>query len=107
MGYYIFLFIYIDKKEKKRKPWVYALKRRVPLGSISGITWGSSGDNFFVLSVQGEHDNLLECRRKTELIGVLKKYSNCRISITDTFQVVAKVGKKATPYQVVKDPKGI
>jgi len=38
-----------------------------------------------MISVSGEHSNLLECRRKTELIGVLLKHNpSIRIQFTDT-----------------------
>jgi hypothetical protein len=43
-------------------------------------------DNFMLISVNGEHSNLLECRRKTELIGVLLKHNpSVRIQFSDTY----------------------
>jgi hypothetical protein len=59
-----------------------------------------------LISVNGEHSNLLECRRKTELIGVLLKHNpSVRIQFADTFNVTLKGGKTCV-VKFIRDPQG-
>jgi hypothetical protein len=125
-----------DKIEKKVKPFLYVLKRRIDFNKIGSITLstlrrvllcvcvcvcvscadacvfssfqraGPLQDNFMLISVNGEHSNLLECRRKTELIGVLLKHNpSVRIQFADTFNVTLKGGKTCV-VKFIRDPQG-
>lgn len=58
------------------------------------------------INVSGEHANLLECRRKTELVAVLMKHGNVGVSFTDNIAVTLKVGSKPTTVQFMRDPTG-
>nr|P10569.1 RecName: Full=Myosin IC heavy chain [Acanthamoeba castellanii]AAA27707.1 myosin IB heavy chain [Acanthamoeba castellanii] len=95
-----------DKIEKKVKPFLYVLKRRIDFNKIGSITLSPLQDNFMLISVNGEHSNLLECRRKTELIGVLLKHNpSVRIQFADTFNVTLKGGKTCV-VKFIRDPQG-
>jgi myosin-1 len=73
-----------NKEEFKKKPWIYALKRRLLLSNISGLEMSKLSDNFVLLKSPNEHDNLIECKRKTEFVGTLMKYvKNVRINFSN------------------------
>jgi myosin-1 len=76
-----------DKVARAKKPWIYNLKRRLPLNTIRGITLSTCADNFFAIHVPGDYDSLVESRRKTEFIGTLLKYNpSVNISFSDRFE---------------------
>jgi myosin-1 len=52
---------------------VYILKRKLPITSISGVTLSTLADDFFIIHVPSEYDNVFESVFKTELISLLKE----------------------------------
>ena len=81
-----------DKIARKKKPWVYVLKRRIEIKKINSVMLSTHADNFVMFIVPGEHDNLLECRRKTELVGAIKKANPSLTStITDSYEYSASL----------------
>ncbi|KAL6069905.1 Unconventional myosin-Ie [Balamuthia mandrillaris] len=98
-----------DKEDRVRRPYLYQLKRKIPLRNIAGLVLSPFQDNWVLINVQGEHSNLIECRRKTELVGVLAKHANTSVTFTDSMNVTMKVEKGKTKSCVVKfvqNPKG-
>eukprot|EP01090_Pellita_catalonica_P015572 TRINITY_DN4247_c0_g1_i1.p1 TRINITY_DN4247_c0_g1~~TRINITY_DN4247_c0_g1_i1.p1 ORF type:complete len:720 (-),score=136.68 TRINITY_DN4247_c0_g1_i1:60-2099(-) len=96
-----------DKEERKRIPYVYCVKRVVPLSKIEGFVLSSLADNFVLMNVVGEHGSLFECRRKTELLGTLMQVkSDLRVSFSDSLSVVIKKKKKPRAITFVKDESG-
>jgi myosin I len=78
-----------DKIQRKKKPFVYMLKRRIDIKKVNSVTLSTHADNFVIFIVPGEHDNLIECRRKTELIAAIKKINpGLSSTITDTYVVI-------------------
>jgi len=65
----------------------------------------SKADNFFVLHVPGDYDNLLETRRKTEFMATLLKYNqSLQVNFSDNIQVAIK-GGNTTSFSWATDPK--
>lgn len=83
-----------DKMARRKKPFVYNLKRRIETNRINSIVLSSKQDNFIQFVVPGEHDNLMECRRKTELISCLVKLCSTKVQISDVMNIAIKGGKK-------------
>lgn len=52
---------------------VHVLKRRLPLTSISAISLSTLCDDFFIIHVPSEYDNVFESVFKTELISLIKE----------------------------------
>jgi myosin-1 len=48
-------------------------KRRIPLTELAGISISTLCDDFVVLHIPKEHDQVLECKFKTEMVLVLKE----------------------------------
>eukprot|EP01104_Vermistella_antarctica_P018073 TRINITY_DN6583_c0_g1_i1.p1 TRINITY_DN6583_c0_g1~~TRINITY_DN6583_c0_g1_i1.p1 ORF type:complete len:1214 (+),score=376.93 TRINITY_DN6583_c0_g1_i1:263-3904(+) len=93
-----------SKEERRSKPWVYVLKRRIQFQAIRGVQFSTKQDNFFLLQVNGDYDNLLECIRKTEFIGtLLKVHPGVSVSLQDQFSVTLKKNKSRSVAAVI-DP---
>jgi len=52
---------------------VYVMKRKLPITSVSAVTLSTLADDFFILHVPSEYDNVFESVFKTELISLLKE----------------------------------
>lgn len=61
-----------DKLSKATTPWIFVCKRRIPIGSVQRVSLSTLSDNFVVLHGP-DYDNLLECRRKTEMVALLSQ----------------------------------
>eukprot|EP00727_Mastigamoeba_balamuthi_P011334 m51a1_g6823 putative myosin-IC (1126) ;mRNA; f:16060-20597 len=96
-----------DKAQKKAKPFVYALKRRIELGSITGIAVSPLKDNFVALRCAPPGpDALVAMRRKTEFISVLMRYgNNPSVSVEPAIRV-SLAPKKSVEIKFDKNPAG-
>jgi len=94
-----------DKEERAVKPFLYMLTRTIPLNRISGITLSPHADNFIYIGVNGVHGNLLECRRKTELVGVLSMNARVSVTFSPTIPVMLKGKSKPCNVKFVVDPR--
>lgn len=83
-----------DKVARRKKPFIYNLKRRLPASSISAIVVSSKQDSFMQFVIPSEHDNLLECRRKTEFLSCMVKICNTNVQVSDVMNITIKGGKK-------------
>lgn len=75
-----------DKIARAKKPFIYYLKRRVELTQVKSIVLSPFQDNFMLLCFgpPSDHDNIVECRRKTEFISCMKKIAGTSIEVSDT-----------------------
>merc|ERR1712137_1192965 len=62
--------------------------------SITSIVVSSKQDNFMQFVIPSEHDNLLECRRKTEFLSCMVKICNTNVQVSDVMNISIKGGKK-------------
>nr|KAJ3423287.1 Unconventional myosin-Ie [Polyrhizophydium stewartii] len=93
------LFLIGAEKEKNgpnKGKFVKVVKRKIPLGDISGISVSTKCDDFFVIHVASDYDNVFENVLKTELITVLgEKYQiatgrKLQINFTDSIKYTVK-----------------
>jgi len=83
------------RMNSKKTPWIYVLKRRLLLSNISSLEMSKLSDNFVLLKSPTEHDNLIECKRKTEFMGTLLKYGkSIRVSFSNMMELGIKGNKK-------------
>jgi len=94
-----------DKNTRRTNPYAYAVFRRIPYESFQSITFSSLADNFFDIKVLNEPDSLLENRKKTEIISMVKKASpNTQILFSDVFNIDLKKKKRTQfNFQVVQE----
>jgi len=86
-----------DKAARLKHPFVYMCVRMVALNKIKELAVSPFQDNFVNMSVPGpgEFDQLFECRRKTELIGTMKKLNpSCNVTVSPSITSMIKGGKK-------------
>eukprot|EP01100_Stratorugosa_tubuloviscum_P010245 TRINITY_DN4375_c0_g1_i1.p1 TRINITY_DN4375_c0_g1~~TRINITY_DN4375_c0_g1_i1.p1 ORF type:complete len:1161 (+),score=613.34 TRINITY_DN4375_c0_g1_i1:148-3630(+) len=76
-------------------PFKYVMNRRIELGQISSISLSTLADNFMVIHVQNQHDLLIDCRRKTELLETITRQSSAiRFEIKQPIMLQVKASKK-------------
>ncbi|TPX34504.1 hypothetical protein SmJEL517_g02861 [Synchytrium microbalum] len=80
---------------------VKAIKRKIPLSGVGGISVSTKADDFFVLHVPSEYDNVLQNMYKTELITVLsEKYEAATgRKLQINFEDKIKYSLKKTSFQ--------
>ncbi|KNC47565.1 myosin ID heavy chain [Thecamonas trahens ATCC 50062] len=87
------------------KPFVYICKRRITKDTLKRVSLSPLADNIVVLHVPGQHDNVIECRRKTELVAVLKQ--DYGVDVAFAMQVTYTLKKNKTrALTFVQDPSG-
>eukprot|EP01091_Cochliopodium_minus_P015206 TRINITY_DN5339_c0_g1_i2.p1 TRINITY_DN5339_c0_g1~~TRINITY_DN5339_c0_g1_i2.p1 ORF type:complete len:1073 (-),score=394.85 TRINITY_DN5339_c0_g1_i2:98-3316(-) len=98
-----------DKDAVKKRPFVYECSRQFGIqGSndkLNTIMMSTLQDGFLLLRPSpGGVDTLVDCRRKTELVGtVLELNSQVSVSFSDIFNVTLK-GNKSKEVKFNKDP---
>jgi myosin I len=71
--------MYFVMRKKKKGEIVYNLTRRTDIAQIGSISMSTLSDNYIVIHVPSEYDNLFENEHKTELCMVL---SECYTTLT-------------------------
>jgi len=105
---------YLVMRSVKKKVLTYSVTRRVALNSITDITVSTMQDGYMAIHVGGEHDAVIECDRKTELIMLIRegfKGSTGRdlpVYFNDTMSYTAKAGDtKQKQIQIFRDEAAI
>ena len=105
---------YLIMRQVKKKVLSYQVTRRVLLSNISDITVSTLQDGYMVIHVAKEHDAVLECDRKTELIMLLREgFKNgtgreLPVIFNDTMSYIAKAGEtKQKQIQMYRDEAAI
>eukprot|EP00013_Stygamoeba_regulata_P028858 CAMPEP_0177646796 /NCGR_PEP_ID=MMETSP0447-20121125/9957_1 /TAXON_ID=0 /ORGANISM="Stygamoeba regulata, Strain BSH-02190019" /LENGTH=1048 /DNA_ID=CAMNT_0019149337 /DNA_START=284 /DNA_END=3426 /DNA_ORIENTATION=- len=94
--------IYFVMRKKKKNDIVYILSRRTELSAIQGISLSTLADNYLVIHVPSEYDNVFENEKKTEICAVLmenvKNASGRAITpnFTDNIQYTIKTKDRRT-----------
>jgi len=86
-----------DKEDRKKRPWIYVQKRRLLLAGITSVDMSRLADGFVVLKTMNEHDQIFECRRKTEFLGTLfkaYKTGTLRVNYNNSIGVAIKASKQ-------------
>eukprot|EP01132_Coremiostelium_polycephalum_P007665 gene7665-9430_t len=86
-----------DKEDRKKKPWIYVQKRRLLLANVQTIEMSRLSDGFVVIKTMTDHDQLFECRRKTEFLGTLMKAyktGQLRVNYNNSIGVAIKANKQ-------------
>jgi len=74
---------------------------------LKQVSFSSLQDGFFILRVQNDFESILQCRRKTELIGMLCHYAPAiTFEFRDNQIVTLKGGKKTNQYSWEKNETG-
>ena len=71
------VFIIGAEKEKNgpnKGKYIKVVKRKIPFHQINYVAVSTLSDDFFVLNVKDDYDNVFENVLKTELITVLKYF---------------------------------
>mmetsp|Transcript_21147 Transcript_21147/g.82083 ORF Transcript_21147/g.82083 Transcript_21147/m.82083 type:complete len:1100 (-) Transcript_21147:145-3444(-) len=69
--------IYMVMRKKKKGEVVYSMTRRTPITNLGSISLSTLSDNYIVIHVPSEYDNLFENEKKTEIATVLcEAYEN-------------------------------
>ncbi|XJO77043.1 hypothetical protein BDV3_001684 [Batrachochytrium dendrobatidis] len=93
------LFLIGAEKQKNgpnKGKFVKVVKRKIPLGDISSLSLSTKCDDFFVLHVASDFDNIFENVLKTELVAVLSEKFQIAtgrplvINFTDTIKYTVK-----------------
>eukprot|EP01102_Stenamoeba_stenopodia_P015921 TRINITY_DN5501_c0_g1_i2.p1 TRINITY_DN5501_c0_g1~~TRINITY_DN5501_c0_g1_i2.p1 ORF type:complete len:1059 (+),score=290.73 TRINITY_DN5501_c0_g1_i2:110-3286(+) len=83
-------------------PFKYVLARRLELNSISSVSLSSLADNFMVINVNMQHCQIIECRKKTELLEMMSRsYSGLRFDFKQAIPVQVKDKKKLVNKNLV------
>jgi myosin-1 len=76
------LILAADKTSKQKpiteltstvNPFKYVLARRLELTQISSVTLSTLADNFMIMNVNQQHCQVVECRKKTELLEMMSR----------------------------------
>jgi myosin-1 len=98
-----------NKELRKQKPFLMTAVRKFPPTSVSTITLSTLADNWMVWQINGEPDEMIENRKKTEILAVmLKLHPPVNINFSDQIIVTGPKNKK-TKYvwqQNSKAPEG-
>ncbi|TPX41023.1 hypothetical protein SeMB42_g05764, partial [Synchytrium endobioticum] len=99
-----FVFLIGSEKAKdgpNKGKFVKMIKRKIPMNDIVAVSVSTKADDFFVLHVSSEYDNVMENMFKTELITVLsEKYENTTgRKLKINFENIIKYSVKKTTFQ--------
>jgi len=95
-----------DKQTKKTKPFLYQTIRRFPPNTVTSVTLSTLADNWMLFQVTGEPDELVEVRKKTELLAqLLRINTNMGVNFNDTM-IVTGLKNKKVKYIWQINPKG-
>ncbi|EFA81458.1 myosin ID heavy chain [Heterostelium album PN500] len=84
-----------DKEDRKKRPWIYVQKRRCLLTNIVSVELSRWSDGFVIVKTMTDHDQMFECRRKSEFIGTLMKaYKAVRVNYNNGIGVAIKASKQ-------------
>lgn len=90
--------MYIIMRAVKKKIVTWSVTRRTAMTAVGSISLSTMADSYVVIHVPGDHDAVLECDRKTELIMLLREaFKNqtnrdLPLNFNDTINYVAKEG---------------
>jgi len=104
---------YLVMRVVKKKVLSYSVTRRVGINEVSDITISPLQDGYMAIHVPGQHDAVIECANKTELIMLMREhYKNATgrdlpVYFKDTIAYVAKAGEKQKQIQLYKDEAAI
>ncbi|KAI8925857.1 P-loop containing nucleoside triphosphate hydrolase protein [Entophlyctis helioformis] len=98
------LFLIGAEKEKNgpnKGKLVKVVKRKIPLGDISSVSLSTKCDDFFVVHVPSDYDNVFENVLKTELVTVLGEKYQALLNrpLTTNFTDNIKYTVKKTTWQ--------
>lgn len=89
---------YVIARAAKNNQVFYKLTRRTALADIQSLSLSSLADNFLVMHIPREYDNLLENDKKTEIVAILMEYYQAltgrqlQINFSDRIQYKVKSG---------------
>jgi len=94
---------YVICQTMKNKQIVYKLTRRTALSDISSVSLSTLADNYLVIHVPSEYDNLIENDKKTEIVAILMEYIDLiarrklQVNFSDriSYQIKGKSRKEA------------
>jgi len=105
---------YLVMRSVKKKVLTYSVTRRVVLSNVINISLSKFQDGYMTIHVSGEHDAVIECDRKTELIMLMRegyKASTGRelpVEFVDCMTYLAKAGDtKQKKVEFYKDEAAI
>jgi len=105
---------YLVMRTVKKKVLSYSVTRRVGLDIISDITISTMQDGYMTIHVSGQHDAVIDCTHKTELIMLMREgFKNLTgrdlpVMFNDTMSYTAKPGDtKMKQIQIVRDETAI
>jgi len=90
-------FYIVARAIKDNQPY-YKLTRRTALADISSLSLSSLADNYLVMHIPREYDNLIENDKKTEIVAIVMEYyqsltgRQLPINFSDRIQYTAKSG---------------
>jgi myosin-1 len=65
---------YVISQSVKKKEIILKLTRRTSIADIGSVTLSTLADNYLVIHVPTEYDNLIENDKKTEIVAILMEY---------------------------------
>jgi len=104
---------YLVMRVVKKKVLSYSVTRRVAINSVSDIVVSSLPDGYTVIHVPGDHDVVIECEHKTELIMLMREHfknatgRELTLRFADTIEYVAKAGEKQKHIELYRDDQAI
>jgi len=105
---------YLVMRSVKKKVLTYSVTRRVPLDKVTDIVLSTMQDGYMAIHVGGEHDAVIECERKTELLMLMREgfkgmtNRDLPVSFNDTMSYIAKAGDtKQKQIQIFRDEAAI
>ena len=86
---------------------MYECQRRTDIGSVGSLSMSTLADNYLVIHVPSEYDNLIENDKKTEIATVLSEYyqfntgRELSVSFSDSVAFKMKTGSRQLSFQKV------
>jgi len=84
-----------NKQERRKKPWLVELTRKLQYDKIGSVTLSQMADDFMLLKVPGEHDMLFQNRKKTEILAqILRVKPGMSVQFSNKINMNVKQKKK-------------
>ena len=90
------------QKKKKNEPinpdliqgWYYGLYRRLAYTDITSISLSKLADDYVIFHVRDQHDTLIKCSKKTEMLCILNNQKNITLNFSNEITIALKTRKK-------------